>query len=66
MAMRLLFHRAAGATMSAAQRTAVGARMTQVLGGAASCEDDFGIELRVEHRGELVESRLSRVGEAPC
>jgi hypothetical protein len=27
--------------------------------------NDFGLELRVEHAGELVESRLSRVGEAP-
>ena len=27
--------------------------------------NDFGLELRVEHGGELVESRLSRVGEAP-
>jgi hypothetical protein len=27
--------------------------------------NDFGVELRVEHGGELVESRLSRVGEAP-
>ena len=25
----------------------------------------FGLELRVEHGGELVESRLSRVGEEP-
>jgi hypothetical protein len=32
---------------------------------AAIYRNDFGLELRVEHRGELVESRLSRVGEAP-
>jgi hypothetical protein len=27
--------------------------------------NDFGLELRVEHGGELLESRLSRFGEAP-
>ncbi|HEV2670620.1 MAG TPA: hypothetical protein VGU74_05975 [Gemmatimonadales bacterium] len=27
--------------------------------------NDFGLELRVELAGELIESRLSRVGEAP-
>src|SRR5262245_9725504 len=27
--------------------------------------NDFGVEPRVEHRGELIESRLSRFGEAP-
>ena len=27
--------------------------------------NDFGLELRVEHDGELIESRLSRYGEAP-
>ena len=27
--------------------------------------NDFGLELRVEHGGELIESRLSRYGEAP-
>jgi hypothetical protein len=27
--------------------------------------NDFGLELRVLHGDELVESRLSRVGEAP-
>ena len=32
---------------------------------AAIWRNDFGLELRVEHAGELVESRLSRVGEAP-
>ena len=32
---------------------------------AAIWRNDFGLELRVEHGGELVESRLSRVGEAP-
>ena len=32
---------------------------------AAIWQNDFGLELRVEHGGELVESRLSRVGEAP-
>ena len=32
---------------------------------AAIWRNDFGLELRVEHGGEFVESRLSRVGEAP-
>jgi hypothetical protein len=32
---------------------------------AAIYRNDFGLELRVEHGGELVESRLSRVGEEP-
>ena len=32
---------------------------------AAIWRNDFGLELRVEDNGELVESRLSRVGEAP-
>ena len=32
---------------------------------AAIWRNDFGLELRVEHGGELVESRLSRFGEAP-
>jgi hypothetical protein len=32
---------------------------------AAIWRNDFGLELRFEHGGELVESRLSRVGEAP-
>ena len=32
---------------------------------AAIWRNDFGLELRIEHGGELVESRLSRVGEAP-
>ena len=32
---------------------------------AAVWRNDFGLELRVEHRGELIESRLSRYGEAP-
>jgi len=27
--------------------------------------NEFGLELRIEHGGELIESRLSRVGEAP-
>ena len=27
--------------------------------------NDFGLELRVESNGELVESRLSRIGEPP-
>jgi hypothetical protein len=27
--------------------------------------DDFGLELRVENNGELIESRMSRVGEVP-
>jgi hypothetical protein len=31
----------------------------------SSEETIFGLELRVLHRDELVESRLSRVGEAP-
>jgi hypothetical protein len=29
---------------------------------AAIWRNDFGLELRIEHGGELVESRLSRVG----
>jgi hypothetical protein len=32
---------------------------------AAIWRNDFGLELRVEHGGELIQSRLSRVGEAP-
>jgi hypothetical protein len=32
---------------------------------AAIWRNDFGLELRVEHGGELVESRLPRVGEVP-
>jgi hypothetical protein len=32
---------------------------------AAIWRNDFGLELRVEHGGELIESRLSRIGEAP-
>jgi hypothetical protein len=32
---------------------------------AAIWRNDFGLELRVEHSGELIESRLSRYGEAP-
>jgi hypothetical protein len=32
---------------------------------AAIYRNDFGLELRVDHGGELVESRLSRFGEAP-
>ena len=32
---------------------------------AAIWRNDFGLELRVENNGDLVESRLSRVGEAP-
>jgi len=32
---------------------------------AAIWRNDFGLELRVLHGDELVESRLSRVGEAP-
>ena len=34
-------------------------------GAAAIWGNDFGLELRVLHREELVDSRLSRVGEAP-
>ena len=33
--------------------------------GAAIYRNVFGLELRVEFAGELIESRLSRVGEAP-
>jgi hypothetical protein len=32
---------------------------------AAIWRNDFGLELRVLHGDQLVESRLSRVGEAP-
>jgi hypothetical protein len=32
---------------------------------AAIWRNDFGLELRVDNNGELVESRLSRYGEAP-
>jgi len=32
---------------------------------ASIWRNDFGLELRVEHGGELIESRVSRVGEAP-
>jgi hypothetical protein len=32
---------------------------------AAIWRNDFSLELRVEHGGELIESRLSRLGEAP-
>jgi hypothetical protein len=32
---------------------------------AAIWRNDFGLELRVEHGGELIESGLSRFGEAP-
>jgi len=32
---------------------------------AAIWRNDFGLELRVLHGGELIESRLSRYGEAP-
>jgi hypothetical protein len=32
---------------------------------ASIWRNDFGLELRVENNGERVESRLSRVGEAP-
>ena len=32
---------------------------------AAIWRNDFGLELRVLHGEELIESRLSRVGEAP-
>jgi hypothetical protein len=32
---------------------------------AAIWRNDFGLELRVENNGDLVESRLSRVGEGP-
>jgi hypothetical protein len=32
---------------------------------AAIWRNDFGLELRVEHGGELIESRLSRYGEEP-
>jgi hypothetical protein len=32
---------------------------------AAIWRNDFGLELRVENNGELIESRLSRYGEAP-
>jgi hypothetical protein len=32
---------------------------------AAICRNDFGLELRIEHAGQLLESRLSRFGEAP-
>jgi len=32
---------------------------------AAIWRNDFGLELRVDHGGELVESRLSRFGEEP-
>jgi hypothetical protein len=32
---------------------------------AAIWRNDFGLELRVEHGGELIASRLSRFGEAP-
>jgi hypothetical protein len=32
---------------------------------AAIWRNDFGLELRVENNRELIESRLSRVGEAP-
>ena len=32
---------------------------------AAIWRNDFGLELRVEHGGELIESRPSRFGEAP-
>jgi hypothetical protein len=32
---------------------------------AAIYRNDFGLELRGEHGGELIESRLSRHGEAP-
>jgi len=31
---------------------------------AAIWRNDFGLELRVEHGGELIESRLSRFGES--
>jgi hypothetical protein len=31
---------------------------------AAVWETTFGVELRVEHGGQLIESRLSRYGEA--
>jgi hypothetical protein len=32
---------------------------------AAIWRSDFGVELRILHGGELLESRLSRYGEAP-
>jgi hypothetical protein len=32
---------------------------------ASICRNYFGVELRVEHDGKLIESRLSRVGEEP-
>jgi hypothetical protein len=32
---------------------------------AAIWRNDFGLELRIEHGDELLESRLSRYGEAP-
>ena len=32
---------------------------------AAIWRNDFGLELRVEHGGELIQSRLSRYREAP-
>jgi hypothetical protein len=32
---------------------------------AAIWRNDFGLELRVEHGDELIESRSSRIGEAP-
>lgn len=32
---------------------------------AAIWRNDFGLELRVEHGGELIESRLSRYGIEP-
>ena len=32
---------------------------------ASIWRNDFGLELRVEHGGELIESRLSRFGEEP-
>jgi len=38
---------------------------TKRAAAARIFRNDFGLELRVEHRGELVESRLSRVGEPP-
>lgn len=32
---------------------------------ASIWRNDFGVALRVEHGGELIESRLSRLGEEP-
>jgi hypothetical protein len=33
---------------------------------ASIYQNDFGVELRVEHHGQLLESRLSRYGDRCC